>query len=94
MFHFSQQKDAEKKTLKGAVAAAMKPADDTKNMIDDFVILHEAYQFLLKKFVCRSRKLKEGQAEHDEEEGELDEGEAASGSPDHSKENLTEDQQI
>jgi hypothetical protein len=66
------EKKTEKKTLKGAVvvATAIKP-EEGKNMIDEIVILHEAYQFLLKKYVCRSKKSRgEGDTNGDEEEEE------------------------
>ena len=40
-------------------------------MIDEIVILHEAYQFLLKKYVCRSKKCRgEGNPNGEEEEEE------------------------
>ena len=63
------EKKTDKKTLKGAVAAVVIKPEEGKNMIDEIVILHEAYQFLLKKYVCRSKKSRgEGSTNGEEEE--------------------------
>ena len=60
----------------------MRPSDAAKKVlqhwsqtIDDIVILHEAYQFLLKKYVCKNKRHREGQGGENNEDDEDDEDE-------------------
>ena len=46
-------------------------------MIDEIVVLHEAYQFLLKKYVCKSKRSKEGQNDNDDNNDEDDDDTSA-----------------
>ena len=41
-------------------------------MIDEFVVLHEAYQFLLKKYVIKNKRSKEGQNDNDDNDDDED----------------------
>ena len=48
------------------IFATVKRTSFLLQMIDEIVVLHEAYQFLLKKYVCKSKRSKEGQNDNDD----------------------------